>query len=144
MSRKDLEAANVLPAKQATRVPKEKQSMEGMPGYIKTGQGKDGESIARGHSGIGPKREGPIGHKGRARNEEHIYRDGAGTMTKNYKSDSTGKPGHYHMSGEGQPASEAHKGTAPIGSRHGHPGRMEHMSGRARTSAEGRKKSRMY
>jgi len=143
MSRKDLEAANVIPrGRQTTHVPKEKQSMEGMPGYIKTGQGLDGRDSMRGHSGIGPHREGPIGEKGHGSTQKKIYGGKhTGSMVKDYKSESTGKGGHYKMSAEGQPASEPHKAEFKIG---GHPGRMERMAGKARTHAEGRKKSHMY
>lgn len=156
----NLEAAQIPPFDKgkSTRVPPEEQSLRGMPGYIKTGQSTKGRDLARGHSGIGPHREGDVGQRGHGSTIEKVYHGKhPGTMTHDYKAASTGKAGHYKMSAEGQPASEPHGdggGKSPmaharIGDTHlrkveGHPGRMEKLSGKAKTHAEGRRKSQMY
>jgi len=126
-----------------------KESMySGMPGYVDTGaDGKAQERFARGTSSIGPHSEGPIGKRGKGSTSKRIYGSkgaDSGTMVKSYKAESTNRGGKVYNTMEGsykRPGSSPH----PIGGpAHGHPGRMEHMTGRARTSSEGRKKSRMY
>jgi hypothetical protein len=129
----------------------------GMPGYIDAGaDGKTQEHFARGTSSIGPHSEGPIGKKGSGSTHRKIYGSkgaDSGTMVKDYKKESTNRGGKVYNTMEGphkRPASSPHKiggpehKTAMGHASQGHPGRMEHMSGRARTAMEGRRKSRMY
>jgi hypothetical protein len=138
MSRKDLEAAGVIPGKHKHSMPKE-TSMEGMPGHIDAHPG-DGEHILKG-KGFGPKREGPIGERGSGSTLKKHYHGGQGTMTHNYKADSTGKAGAVRQGPMDLPHDKGPSMEQKIG---GHPGRMEKLSGRGRTHAEGRKKSQMY
>ena len=63
--------------------------MKGMPGPIKTGQSAS-TGGAKGGSGAGPKREGPIGKRGSSGPFPSTAR---GTMTRSYKAASTGHPG---------------------------------------------------
>ena len=75
-------------------VPRHGNTMSGMPGHINAHERED-MGGAKGGKGAGPHREGFIGERGRKNNEGHIYRDGAGTQTKDYRKLSTGKAGTY-------------------------------------------------
>lgn len=76
-----------------------RNTMKGMPGHINTGANAS-TGGAKGGSGAGPKREGPIGKKG---SSGPFPMTAKGTMSKNAL---------------------------------GHPGRMESLRGRAKTSYE--------
>ena len=123
--------------------PPQSNSMKGMPGFLKTGQDAS-DAGAKGGSGSGPKREGPIGEKG---HRGASYMDGKkfrGSSDKSYRATSTG-PGGRIVSNKGEPerrgASEKegpsrgapHRGD-PM--QHLHRGKMESLRGRAKTSWE--------
>lgn len=66
-------------------------TMSGMPGHIKAGMTAS-EGGARGGKGVGPKREGPIGKRGSS-GAKYMGKSAPGTMTRSYRSESTGHPG---------------------------------------------------
>lgn len=161
-----LSKMNVVPAKRGGS--KGSTLHAGMPGYIDAkGDGpklRGEESKYRGTKGegFGPHSEGSIGKRGKGETSSRLYRDGKGMITKSYHADSTGRPGTIRSNGKAPPksagASDGHMtakghiggpshGSAATGHHaqpKGHPGRMEHMVGRAKTAFEGRRKSRMY
>jgi hypothetical protein len=109
-----LSAKNPLPdVRTASHVLEPGSTMPGMPSHIKAGQ-SDSRGSAQGGKGVGPKREGPIGHKGGS-GAKKLAKAAPGMSTKSYKSESTG-----------------------------HPGRLEKLSGKARMSTEGRRKTWVY
>lgn len=145
-------------------------TMTGLPGYINA-HAREGMGYAKGEGAAGPRREGDIGRKG---GSTKIYgkKDVGGTMVKDYRSSSTGKPGavksnmaktpHLHTANRGSgrsvkgpPTSHgkvpgggksagigaSHSGAVRVG---GSKGTMESLSGKARTSSEGRRRSMMY
>ncbi len=143
--------------------PRRGNTMNGMPGYINADQSTD-MGGAKGGKGFGPHREGSVGERGGS-GAKSMGRAGKapGTVTKNYKSASTGKAGplksntddgghHVHTAnrskafpGKGAPVSKSGFGrerAAGIDMKGG--GKMEKLSGKARTSYEGRRKSMMY
>ena len=63
----------------------------GMPGFVKSGQSAS-MGGAKGGSGSGPKREGPIGKRGSS-GAKGLNKPAPGTSTKSYRSDSTGHAG---------------------------------------------------
>ncbi len=143
--RKGSNTPHMPPFTKTTRSGGDKGALySGMPGYVDTGaDGKSQEHFARGTSSIGPHREGFIGKHGKGSTHHKVYGSkgaDSGTMVKDYKKESTNRGGKVYNTMEAPHKRPAQPG-APIG---GHAGRMEHMTGRARTSAEGRRKSRMY
>jgi hypothetical protein len=145
----------ISPQKRVAREPPAKShvlsrgnTMSGMPGYIDAHQSEN-MGGARGGKGFGPHREAPVGRHGGHNSVDHP-REPTGTMVKDYKRSSTGRPGPYKMNtndggkhvhtglhhsvhkqaGQKAPPT-AHGIIAP-----GHRGRMERLVGRAKTSWE--------
>lgn len=95
-------------------------TMSGMPGHIDAGMSASSGGM-KGGKAFGPHKGGPIGEKGGSGAKSMgKAKDAPGTVVRNYKSASTGRPGTL-------------KGDA---------GKMEKLT--ARTSAEGRRKSWSY
>lgn len=141
--------------------PPQKNSMKGLPGFIKTGQDASDAGL-KDRTGMGPHREGPIGkraHPGDAHYSGKYADNGKfrGSSDKSYRATSTGAAGKVvsnkgeperRKSSEkegparGKPKSGFHQSNvytkhfAPGGVGAGHPGRMESLRGRARTSWE--------
>jgi hypothetical protein len=120
-------------------------SMKGLPGFIKTGQDKSSGGLVDG-KGIGPHREGPIGKRGGSGNPDMDAGKFRGSSDKSYRATSTGPAGRI-ASNKGEPekrGSSEKEGPArgkPKSGFHqsvsrGHPGRMESLRGRAKTSWE--------
>lgn len=120
----------------------ERNSMKGMRGYITTGQDKSSGGL-KDKSGIGPKREGPIGRKGGSgapRMDSGKFR---GSSDKSYRATSTGAPGRIvsNKSAPSRKASEsegAQRGKPSRGAPQygGTGGKMESLRGRAKFSME--------
>lgn len=66
-------------------------TMNGMPGYIDADKSSSMDHV-RGGKGVGPKREGPIGHKGGS-GAKSMGKGAPGTTTPNYHKSSTGRAG---------------------------------------------------
>lgn len=150
--------------------PRRGNTMNGMPGYINAHQ-KEDLGGAKGGKGFGPHREGSVGERGGS-GAKSMGKDGkaTGTMTRSYHASSTGKAGaikgnattgeqHVHTGNrsKGMPGQKApptavgkigggHERAAGIDLAHAKQsrGKMESLSGRAKTSSEGRRKSVMY
>ncbi len=148
--------------------PRRGNTMNGMPGYINAHQ-KEDLGGAKGGKGFGPHREGSIGERGSSGARSLAKASQApGMSTKNYKSASTGRAGtikgnantgasKVHTRSRGMAGQKApptavgkigggHERAAGIDLAHAKQsrGKMESMTGRARTSSEGRRKSLMY
>lgn len=124
--------------------PPQSNSMKGLPGYIKTTQDKSDSGLAS-SKGVGPKREGSIGRKGDGGNRKFNTAAFGGSSDKSYYGTSTGPAGRIR-SNKGTPQSRPAIDQRDSGRRsgnnrapmQGHPGRMESLKGRFRTSAERR------
>ncbi len=145
--------------------------MNGMPGYIDASPSSDRiPSRAQGGKGFGPHRESSIGQRGGS-GAKSLAKAGSspGMSTKNYKDASTGPAGgikgnsnlgshKVHTASKGGMAGQkapptsvgriggGHEQAAGIDLAHAKQsrGKMESVSGRAKTSSEGRRKSMMY
>lgn len=137
--------------------PPQSNSMKGLPGFIATGQDASDAGL-KDSRGMGPHREGPIGrHTGKTVKGAFDTGKFRGSSDKSYRATSTG-PGGKVESNRGEPGkrrasekegpqhgkpktgfhqSNVHtKHFAPGGVGAGHPGRMESLRGRAKTSWE--------
>ena len=150
--------------------PRRGNTMNGMPGYINAEQSED-KGGAKGGKGLGPHREGSIGMRaGSGAKSMAKAADAKGTVTRNYRTSSTGKAGplagnantgakHVHTAnrthgmagGKAPPTARGrigggHEKAAGIDLAHAKQsrGKMESLRGRAQTSHEGRRKSNMY
>jgi hypothetical protein len=131
-----------------------KPGMQGMPGFIRTGQDASSGGLAS-TKGSGPHREGPIGQK---RPAGPLYADNQkfrGSSDKSYRATSTGPGGSVKRDTDigsrgssrtggseregpqrGKPTRGAPQYGGTASAPGGHRGRMESMKGRARTSWE--------
>jgi len=122
--------------------PVQRNSMKGLPGFIKTGQDASSGGLTN-SAGIGPKREGPIGKRGASGSPNMDSGKFRGSSDKSYRATSTG-PGGTIQSNKGQPQSRGkseREGPArgkPTSGFHQstHRGKMESLRGRAKTSWE--------
>lgn len=86
--------------------PRKGNTMQGMPGYIKTAQDKSSSGLAnpakaRGKQNFGPRREGYLPtRKGESRKNWQSAEAGGGSMDKSYYKTSTDKPGKIRIMGE--------------------------------------------
>ena len=141
--------------------PPQSNSMKGLPGFIKTTADTSAGGLNK-QKQVGPHREGPIGKRSKSGGEHFTgkYADNGkfrGSSDVSYRATSTGPAGKVVSNksapiarpakeGEGpkrgKPTSGFHQSTvktksfAPGGVGAGHPGRMESLRGRARTSYE--------
>lgn len=127
--------------------------MHGMPGYVKTGQDASSGALTGG-SGMGPKREGPIGKKGGSGSPNMDAAKFRGSSDKSYRATSTGPGGTMKgdtaigskggsnrggSSSEGPARGKPTSGAPMYGGTAASPGgrgKMESMRGRAKTSWE--------
>lgn len=133
---------------QAAKVaPPQKNTMKGLPGFIKTTQDASDGGL-KDKSGIGPKREGPIGKRAKPGGEHYTgkYADNGkfrGSSDKSYRATSTGPAGKVVSNkstmrrpmkeSEGPARGKPTSGFKQIG---GGRGTMESLRGKARTSWE--------
>lgn len=120
----------------------EKNSMKGMRGYITTGQDTSDGGL-KDKSGIGPKREGPIGKKGGSGAANMDSGKFRGSSDKSYRATSTGKPGRV-VSNKSSPSRSMSEKEGPARGKPsrgapqygGSGGKMESLRGRAKFSME--------
>jgi len=119
----------------------QRNSMKGLPGFIKTGQDKSSGGLVDG-KGIGPKREGPIGRRGGSGSPSMDSGKFRGSSDKSYRATSTGAPGRI-ASNKGEPSKRGmsekegpKRGQPSRGFYQGGSGKMESLRGRAKTSWE--------
>lgn len=127
---------------QAGKVPAvQKNSMKGLPGYVKTTQDASDGGL-KNKSGIGPHREGSIGKRGSSGAASMDAGKFRGSSDKSYRATSTGPAGKI-ATNKGAPATRSgsekegpKRGKPTSGFHQGGSGKMESLRGKARTSWE--------